>query len=197
MSTDLDQLRTVAAGYLQGFRSLLDALDLDAVTVAVDALRRARDGRDTIFIAGNGGSAATAAHLANDLGKATRASGRQPIRVQCLSDNIPWFSALANDEGYDRVFVGQLENFADAGDVLIVISASGNSMNLVRAVEFARENDVTTIGLLGFDGGVLREMVDHLLWVETEVGQYGPVESAHAVLADILTTCLIRDTATA
>jgi D-sedoheptulose 7-phosphate isomerase len=78
-----------------------------------------------------------------------------------------------------------------------VISASGNSMNLVRAVEFARENDVTTIGLLGFDGGMLREMVDHLLWVETEPGQYGPVESAHAVLADILTTCLIRDTATA
>lgn len=183
----------VTRAYLQRFRALLDTIDLAAVQDAIDTLRTARDDRRTIFVAGNGGSAATAAHLANDLGKATRVSRQQPIRVQCLSDNIPWFSALANDEGYERVFAGQLENFAVAGDVLIVISASGNSTNLVRAAELARAREVRTIGLLGFDGGALRGMADHVLWVPSEPGEYGPVETVHAVIADLLTSALVAD----
>ncbi|MBW3661840.1 MAG: SIS domain-containing protein [Actinobacteria bacterium] len=195
--TTAGDFRAVATEYLREFRSLLDALDITAIEAAVDALRRVRDDGGTVFIAGNGGSAATASHLANDLGKATRQSGQRPIRVQCLSDNIPWFSALANDEGYERVFAGQLENFAQPDDVLIVISASGNSTNLIRAVELAQVSSMVTVGLVGFDGGQLLELVDVAMWVKSEVGAYGPVESAHAVLADIVTTCLIRDTATA
>lgn len=183
----------IAADYLAGFERLLAAIDLDAVARVVERLRTARDGGATVFIAGNGGSAATAMHLANDLGKATKRSGRTAIRVHCLSDNVAWLTALANDEGYHRVFSGQLENFARPGDVLVVISASGSSPNLVDAVDLARRRGVVTVGLLGFDGGRLKDQVDERLWVESPIGAYGPVETAHAVLCDLLTTCLIED----
>jgi D-sedoheptulose 7-phosphate isomerase len=184
----------VARRYLDAFTALLDHIDMAAVERAVVRLRRARSEGATIFIAGNGGSAATASHWANDLGKATKRVGNDPVRVMCLSDNTPWLTALGNDEGYERVFSGQLENFARPGDVLAVISASGNSPNLLRAVELAQDRGVTTIGLLGFDGGVLKKMVDEALWLETAIGKYGIVETGHVLLADIITTCLIEHT---
>jgi D-sedoheptulose 7-phosphate isomerase len=110
-----------------------------------------------------------------------------------LSDNISWLTALANEEGYERVFSGQMENFAQPGDVLIVISASGNSPNLLRAVELARARGVLTIGMLGFDGGALKDQVDDCLWLPTERGAYGLVESGHSLLCHVLTTCLAQD----
>jgi D-sedoheptulose 7-phosphate isomerase len=184
----------IAARYLREFGRLMTAVDLDAIARIVGLLRAVRDDGGTIYIAGNGGSAATASHWANDLGKATKCAGRGSIRVMCLSDNTPWLTALANDEGYERVFAGQLENFADAGDVFIAISASGNSPNLVQAVELANERGLTTIALLGFDGGVLKERVRERCGLTTEKGAYGLVESGHAVLCDIVTTCLMEDT---
>jgi D-sedoheptulose 7-phosphate isomerase len=183
----------IARDYLLVFGRLLAAIDVDAVCRVVQRLREARDNDGTVYIAGNGGSAATATHLANDLGKATKQSRRTPFRVLSLTDNASWLTALANDEGYDRVFTGQLENFARRGDVLIVISASGSSPNLVNAVEFARAKGIVTIGLLGFDGGVLKDLVDELLWVESDMGLYGPVETAHVLLCDMLSTCLLDD----
>lgn len=186
-------VRTLVGRYLGDLQRLLDQIDPDALGRAVEHLRRAREAGATIYLAGNGGSAATATHVANDLGKATRRSGRRPIRVLSLSDNVSWLTALANDEGYERVFAGQLENFAKPGEVLIVISASGNSPNLLRAVELARERGLVTVGVLGFDGGRLKDMVDEALWLRSEHGLYGPVESAHSVLLDIVTACLIED----
>lgn len=183
----------VARRYLEEFRALLDRIDPASLSRVADHLRSARDRGATIYVAGNGGSAATATHLVNDLGKATKRSGCPPLRVMCLSDNVSWLTALANDEGYERVFAGQLENFARPGDVLIVISCSGSSENLVEAVECAQEREVRTIGILGFDGGVLKDRVDEPVWLESEIGKYGPVESAHSVICDILTTCLIED----
>jgi D-sedoheptulose 7-phosphate isomerase len=183
----------IARDYLRFFSELLSSIDVDAICRVVERLRAARDAGKTVYIAGNGGSASTAAHLANDLGKATKLSGRTPFRVLSLADNVPWLTALANDEGYDRVFAGQLENFAAKGDVLIVISASGSSRNLIQAVEFARSQGVVTVGLLGFDGGELKERLDEPIWVETAPGAYGPVETAHVLLCDILATCLIED----
>jgi D-sedoheptulose 7-phosphate isomerase len=183
----------VTSDYIAYFRGLLDQIDSTAIDAIVRVLRRARDDGATVYIAGNGGSASTAAHLANDLGKATKRSGCPAFRVMCLSDNVSWLTALGNDEGYERVFTGQLENFARAGDVLMVISASGRSPNLVNAVEFARTNGVVTVGLLGFDGGVLRDRVDACLCLETEPGAYGPVETGHSLVCDIITTCLTFD----
>lgn len=186
-------VQRIAEDYLATFRRLVEAIDLDAVARVVDLLRTARDSQATIYIAGNGGSAATATHFANDLGKATRRNGCRPIRVLSLSDNMSWFTALANDEGYRRVFTGQLENFARPGDVLIVISASGNSENLVDAVDFAAARGVRTVGVLGFDGGLLKSRVDEALWLASEIGEYGPVETGHSLVCDLLTTCLMKD----
>ena len=189
------QTKLLAREYLASFAALMERVDLDALERVVERLRVARDGGAMVYLAGNGGSAATATHWTNDLAKATKRSGRSPMRVMCLSDNTSWLTALGNDEGYERVFAGQLENFARAGDVLIVISASGNSPNLLEAVELAESRGLVTIGLLGFDGGALKDMVTERLWLETEIGEYGLVETGHVLLADIVTACLIRDIA--
>ena len=189
------EAKLIAAEYLREFEAVLDQVDLDAIERVVDHLRTARDADGTVYVAGNGGSAATASHLANDLGKGTKASGRAFVRVMCLSDNVAWLTALANDEGYERVFSGQLENFAGPGDVFLAISASGNSRNLIEAADLARRRGVIAVALLGFDGGVLKGRVDDYLWLPTEPGQYGLVETAHGVLCDILTTCLMKDVA--
>jgi D-sedoheptulose 7-phosphate isomerase len=186
----LSEVQLIATNYLQTFELLLHQIDMNALERIVQQLRNARDSGATIYAAGNGGSAATASHWVNDLGKATKTPGRPPMRVMSLSDNISWLTALANDEGYERVFSGQLENFARAGDVLIVISASGNSPNLIGAVELARRLGVVTIGFLGFDGGALKNRVDEYLWLPTEKGAYGLVESGHALICHILTDCL-------
>jgi D-sedoheptulose 7-phosphate isomerase len=182
--------------YLRVFAGLLDREFVSAVDRIIKLLVEARDRGATIYVAGNGGSAATASHWVNDLGKATKCSGQAPMRVISLADNVSWLTALANDEGYDRVFSGQLENFARAGDVLVVISASGNSPNLLEAIELARSRGVTTVALLGFDGGIVKHKVDDYLWLPTEKGSYGIVESAHAMICHILTTCLAQNLAT-
>ena len=187
--------KDIASEYLEEFTQLLARVDVEDIERFVDHLRVARDADGTVYVAGNGGSASTASHWANDLGKATKASSRAFMRVMCLSDNVSWLTALANDEGYDRVFSGQLENFAGPGDVLVVLSTSGNSPNLIEAVRLAKRRGVLATALLGFDGGALKGMVDEYLWLPTAAGQYGLVESGHTVLCDILTTCLMKDLA--
>jgi D-sedoheptulose 7-phosphate isomerase len=186
-------IKEFTSAYMASLRALLDEVDLEAVERITQILRRARDNRATIFIAGNGGSASTASHWVNDLGKATKRSGRMPIRAMCLSDNTSWFSALANDEGYDSVFAGQLDNFTEPGDVLIVISASGNSSNLIHAVALAQRRKVTTIGLLGFDGGKLKHLIDEMILVESAKGAYELVEDTHSAICHALTRCLVAD----
>jgi D-sedoheptulose 7-phosphate isomerase len=180
----------LAADYLRDTDRIRRAVDIEAVARVAAQLQLARDRGALVFVAGNGGSAATASHLVNDLGKAARAPGRPPFRVIGLSDNLSWLTALANDEGYERVFAGQLENFAGAGDVLVVISASGNSPNLVAAVEVAKARGATTIGLLGFDGGALLPLVDDAIHLETPRGAYGLVEDGHLMICHLLTAML-------
>src|SRR6476620_7146510 len=171
------EMKDVIENDLPAFEKLLKAIDSNAIERIARRLCVARENGATIYVAGNGGSAAIASHWVNDLGKATKRSGSLPVRVMSLSDNGSWLTALANDEGYDRVFAGQLENFAKPDDVLIVISASGNSANLVAAVETARRYGVFSVALIGFDGGRLIGIVDEPLWIRTEIGAYGLAES--------------------
>jgi D-sedoheptulose 7-phosphate isomerase len=184
------QIKRILFEYRDAFTKLLNEVDVGTIQRILQHLDDARRKGAMIYVAGNGGSAATASHWVNDLGKATKRSGQAPIRVMSLSDNVSWLTALANDEGYERVFAGQLENFAQPGDVLVVISASGNSQNLVQAVELAKSRGATTIAFVGFDGGVLKDMVHDYFWFPTSKGAYGIVESGHALLCHILTTCL-------
>jgi D-sedoheptulose 7-phosphate isomerase len=192
MDRQTSTVKEIASQYFQNLVKLFSSLDLDALGRIEQYLRDAGNRGSTIYIAGNGGSAATASHWVNDLGKATKCSGALPMRVMSLSDNISWLTALANDEGYERVFSGQLENFAASEDVLVVISASGNSPNLVEAVELARNRGVITLAFLGFDGGVLKNKVDDYLLLPTEKGAYGLVESGHSLLCHVLTTSLMQ-----
>jgi D-sedoheptulose 7-phosphate isomerase len=183
----------VITTHFESVRRVLAEVQVHAVRRLVDIFREARDRGAFIYIAGNGGSSSTASHWVNDLGKATKRSGCRPLKVMCLSDNMSWFSALSNDEGYERAFSGQLENFANPGDVLTCISASGNSPNLVGAVELARRQKLTTVALLGFDGGVLRGLVDEPVCVETEKGKYELVEDVHSAICHAVTRCLVAD----
>lgn len=166
-----------------------------SVSRLVQILRSARDRGSFVYILGNGGSASTASHWVNDLGKATKRSGQRPFKVMSLADNVSWFSALSNDEGYERSFAGQLENFTSEGDVLICISASGNSKNLVDAVELAKSRNVLTVGLLGFDGGVLSALVDHMVCIRSEKGAYELIEDVHMSICHAITRCLVADRA--
>lgn len=182
----------LACSYFGYVIQLIQAVDVSAVEPVVSILRSARERGASVYIMGNGGSAATASHFANDLGKAAKKSGRTPTRVLSLADNVSWLTALANDEGYENVFTGQLDNHLRPGDVVIAISTSGNSTNLVRAVELAKSRGATTIGILGFDGGTLGKLVDVILLVPSQLGYYGPVEDVHMILHHVITACLAQ-----
>lgn len=191
-SSSVARTGEILAGYFDAFASFLNPSLTGAVERLARLLVSARERGATIYVAGNGGSAAIASHWVNDLGKATKRPGQRPMRVMSLSDNISWLTALANDEGYERIFAGQLENFGESGDVLIVISSSGNSANLIEAVKLARSRGMTTVGMLGFDGGLLKDKVNECLWLPTAKGSYGLVESAHTLLCHVLTDCLAK-----
>ena len=184
-----------ADAYLGHVADLLGSLDRSEVAGFIAELEKARRGGGTVFIAGNGGSAATASHMANDLGVGTRADGDLgAVRAVALTDGVATMTATANDHGYGAVFVRQLEVHYRPGDRLVVISASGNSPNVVAAAEWVRERNGTVIGLLGFDGGRLRSLCDVVVHVKTAAGEYGPVEDVHVVVRHLVWGWLQRRT---
>ena len=170
--------------YTARLAGLLQQLDYTVVEAIAERLIRAHaDGR-RVYVIGNGGSAATAAHLVCDLGKNTASERVQGIRVICLTDNVPIATALSNDHGYDTVFERQLRTLLEPGDVVLAISASGNSPNIMNGLKTARELGASTIGLLGFDGGAARTLVDVALVIDSF--NYGQVEDAHMILGHVL-----------
>jgi D-sedoheptulose 7-phosphate isomerase len=178
-------------GYISGLKELLDDLPQPAIQEVIELLSEVRLENRQIFILGNGGSASTASHFVCDLAKNTRQQGFPNYRVLGLTDNMPIFSALANDEGYENVFASQLESFVHAGDIVIAISASGNSPNVIKAVELARRLGARTIGFTGFDGGLLAGMVDHSIHVPSHCIEY--VEDMHLMLEHLITKAIRQD----
>ena len=146
--------------YTTELQATLERLPEERIQEAIQLLALARLNRKQVFIMGNGGSASTASHFVCDLAKNTRNVNLPSFRVIGLADNMAIFSALANDEGYDQVFAQQLSSLLQPDDIVIAISASGNSPNVVNAVELANRMGATTIGMTGFDGGRLKAMVD-------------------------------------
>jgi D-sedoheptulose 7-phosphate isomerase len=177
--------------YIEEMHATLDKLPVELIEKVISILQEARVNRRQVFIMGNGGSASTAGHFAADLGKNTRFENAPDFRVMCLSDNIAAFSAYANDEGYENSFTGQLASHIRKKDVVIGISASGNSPNVLNAIEAATKANATTIGMTGFDGGKLGDLVDvHLHVPSTCIEQ---VEDIHLMLEHMIVKT-IKDT---
>lgn len=166
-------------------RHVLGQIPIGAVERVVDILLDAHSRRGHVYIIGNGGSASTAAHFAADLSKATIVAGQPRLRVLCLTDNAALLTAWANDSSYDEVFAQQLENLLDPDDVVVAISVSGSSPNVVKAVRTARAHGAITVGLLGTSGGSLIDSVDTAVHVDSH--NYGVVEDCHMVLEHAIT----------
>jgi D-sedoheptulose 7-phosphate isomerase len=180
-----------ARAYLDYLRVLLTKMDYTQIAAFINELGKARADGSTVFFIGNGGSAATASHFANDLGIGTRASFTdKPFRVLSLTDNVAAMTAVANDDGYENVFLYQLKTLFKKGDRVVAISASGNSPNLLTAVEWVKKQGGKTIAVTGFDGGALKKMCDMAVHIETPKGEYGPVEDIHMILDHLTMTFL-------
>jgi len=180
-----------AKAYLAHLTKTLEVLDVDAIASFIGILLAARDSEKTLFFLGNGGSAATSSHFANDIAVGTR-STRKPFRAVSLTDNVAVMTAIANDYSYDDIFLLQLKYQLRKGDVVVGISASGNSPNVLKAIKYANSVDAHTVGLTGFDGGRLRKMVKTSLHVQTGKGEYGPVEDVHMILDHLVGAFLMQ-----
>ncbi len=170
--------------YISALQQTMGQLPQPLIAEAIRVLQRARMRGSQVFIMGNGGSASTASHFVCDLAKNTRRDGLPHFRAIGLADNMEIFSAYANDEGYENVFSQQLINLVGSGDVVIAISASGNSKNVVRAVEEARKYNAITIGFTGFTGGRLGQLVDIHIHVRSEIIEH--VEDIHLMLEHMI-----------
>ena len=183
-----------AIKYLDYLSSLLKKLDTKAIAAFIEELEDARQKDRTVFIIGNGGSAATSSHMANDIGlDVFKKSGTaKPYRIMSLTDNVPVMTAIGNDDGYNNLFLYQLQIHYRPGDKLVVISASGNSPNLISAAQWVKQQGGSVLGLLGFDGGKLKDMCDVIILAETPKGEYGPVEDIHMILDHLIYTWIWR-----
>jgi len=170
--------------YVKRLKSELDRLDRAEVIHLADSIYEAWENRQFVFILGNGGSATTASHLAEDLGKGSLREAdladetKKRLKVMSLTDNVGWLTALGNDCGYDQIFVQQLMNYGQPGDLAIGISGSGNSPNVLKAVDWANRHGLKTFGMTGFDGGKLKQIQQSGLHVPLD--DMGMVESIHA-----------------
>lgn len=168
--------------YSQYLFHLLANLDFEVIeNVAHLIIRQARQ-KKTMYFIGNGGSATTAAHFAIDFVHAGMIDHEPIIRAINLAENIGIITALGNDKGYDQIFARQLKVLGKKGDILVAISASGNSQNVIEAVKLAKKMGITSVGILGFDGGKLHALCDYPIVVRTKKGEYGVVEDIHLFL---------------
>lgn len=177
--------------YLSYLSEVLRTIDVQEIAAFARTLLDARERGAAIYFIGNGGSAATSSHFANDLAIGTYATTK-PFRAISLCDNNAIVTAIANDFGYEQVFVRQLQVVARPGDVLVAISASGNSPNLLRAFEYAKQHDIRTVAITSFDGGKMKPMADQGVHVPTAPKEYGPAEDAHMILDHLLGAYLMR-----
>ena len=177
--------------YFAHLANVLGRIDRCEVGAFIETLLDARERGSRIFFIGNGGSAATASHFANDVAIGS-GDYERPFRALSLTDNVAVLTALGNDFGYEEVFVRQLRVLAEKDDVVVAISASGNSPNLVMALEYAAEFGLRSVALTAFDGGRIRAMADQGVHVPTEMGEYGPAEDAHMVLDHLIGAFLMR-----
>lgn len=182
-----------ADDYLGKIKIVCDAIDLEKVASIIEIIEKRIERGKTIFVVGNGGSAATASHIVCDLSKTILGknldSPLKRARVLCLTDNIPLLTALGNDCSYDEIFSQPLKNLGEKGDLLLVITGSGHSKNIIKAVETAKELRINTVGFLGMDGGKVKKMLDEFILVPSN--EYGPIEDFHLIINHLTTAYLL------
>lgn len=183
--------------FLQEFSAIGQKISTDDIGKVIEILLEAWKNGGKVFIMGNGGSASTASHFACDLAKGTVVEGKKRFKVISLTDNVPLITALTNDNGFNTIFVEQLRNLLEKGDVVIGISVHGGSgqdkagvwsQNLLAAIQYAKESSAKTIGIAGFDGGALKKLVDACIVVPVDSTPY--VESWHVALEHLICGCL-------
>lgn len=180
-----------AEAYLDYLCKLLKMVDCEPIGKFVNTLLDARKQGATIFFIGNGGSAATASHFANDIGVGTN-SYEKPFRALSLTDNNAVITAIGNDFGYEEIFSRQLAILGKKGDVLVAISASGNSPNLIKAIEYAKRSDIKTVSITAFNGGIIKGLTDESIHIQTGPKEYGPAEDVHMILDHLVGAFLMR-----
>jgi len=180
-----------ASAYFDYLSKVLKSIDTNSISNFIQLLMKARDQESNIFFIGNGGSAATASHFANDLSIGTN-SYTKPFKAISLTDNQAIITAIANDYGYEDIFVRQLKVLGKKNDLLIAISASGNSPSLIKAFEYAKSSGINTVGITAFDGGKIKQMSDLSIHVPTKEKEYGPAEDAHMILDHLISAYLGR-----
>lgn len=179
-------------GYCERLCQLLHRLNREMLTKIADEIWDTISEEKTLFLAGNGGSSAVMSHWVNDLVVGNYMEKQSPVRAINLSDNQSVITALGNDEGYENIFVGQLRALAREGDLLMTMSVSGNSPNIIKAVGWAKEHGLKTIGIAGCDGGKLVSMCDYGLLAESTKDEYGPVEDVFCIVTHIISTYIAQ-----
>jgi len=186
-----DSFQKYLSSYSERLNDLLRNIDYKEIDKIIELFQEARQNGKTIYLMGNGGSAATCSHLSEDISLGAFKPGKKPFKTICLADNTPYITALGNDIGYENVFLGQLRCLMEQGDIVLGISGSGNSPNLIKAIEYANQNGGISIGILGFDGGKMKKICKYNITVESEKGLYALVEDIHMILAHMISTFLL------
>ena len=179
-------MQAFISGYLEKMIESLRQIDQAVVAQIISSFEVCYEKKGSIYIIGNGGSAATASHMANDFSCGLKLRGIRDFNVLSLVDNVPVCTAIANDIGYENIFYAQLKDRLSDKDILLAISCSGNSGNILKAVHYARSSGTLVIGLTGFEGGALRDLSDINFHVATDKGEYGIVEDIHMMLDHII-----------
>jgi D-sedoheptulose 7-phosphate isomerase len=178
------------ANYFEELKETIDKLDKEQINTVINKLLQVRERGGMIYIFGNGGSASTASHFVNDFNKGVSEDLEKRFKFICLNDNISTVLAVANDISYDEVFRFQLKNYLESRDIVIGISGSGNSKNIVNAIEYAKSKNVETISLVGYNGGILKEISDYVIHVP--INDMQKVEDLHMVLDHLMMKILIN-----
>jgi D-sedoheptulose 7-phosphate isomerase len=185
-------IKLFTKNYIKNLKKLLDNIDETVVEDIVNEIEKLLINKGRLYIIGNGGSSATASHMVNDLGAGLRRRDIINLDVVSLGDNSPVVTAIANDIGYENIFYMQMKGLINPKDVILAISCSGNSPNIVKAVEYAKKQGCKIIGVTGFDGGKLKELADIKFHVEAPKGEYGLVEDVHMILDHIIYSYYIQ-----
>ena len=176
--------------YIAAQKAAHDSIPVESVAQVIELLRQVLKEDRQIFVFGNGGSAANASHFMTDLGKGASDKTGKRFRVICLSSDVSWITALGNDYAYDDVFVRQLENYGRPGDLVLAISVSGNSPNCVKALEWAKKNQLRTVALVGAKRGRMAQLADHPIVIQDT--HYGRVEDAQMGICHLLCYAFIE-----